>query len=117
MRADIVPGATFPDYELSDHTGGPGACAYTFSKCQFRLTALRQRSIQCSVDFLIALGALASFSSFHFSLAAPTAVNLRVLFGERFLDFLIGSLCICFYAGFTRDALAGQRRREPLRKV
>ncbi len=20
MRADIVPGATFPDYELSDHT-------------------------------------------------------------------------------------------------
>lgn len=22
MRADIVPGGTFPDYELSDHTGG-----------------------------------------------------------------------------------------------
>lgn len=21
MRADIVPGATFPDYELPDHTG------------------------------------------------------------------------------------------------
>ena len=21
MRADIVPGATFPDYELSDHRG------------------------------------------------------------------------------------------------
>jgi hypothetical protein len=21
MRADIVPGAIFPDYELSDHTG------------------------------------------------------------------------------------------------
>lgn len=23
MRADIVPGATFPDYELPDHTGSP----------------------------------------------------------------------------------------------
>jgi hypothetical protein len=21
MRADIVPGATFPDYDLADHTG------------------------------------------------------------------------------------------------
>lgn len=21
MRTDMVPGATFPDYELSDHTG------------------------------------------------------------------------------------------------
>jgi peroxiredoxin len=23
MRADIIPGAIFPDYELSDHTGTP----------------------------------------------------------------------------------------------
>ena len=32
-------------------------------------------------------------------------------------QFLIGWLCICVYAGFTRNVLVGQRRRGPLRKV
>ena len=27
MRPDIVPGGTFPDYELPDHTGSPAGSA------------------------------------------------------------------------------------------
>ena len=27
MRPDIVPGATFPDYELPDHTSTPASSA------------------------------------------------------------------------------------------
>ena len=29
MRSDIVPGATFPDYELPDHTDVPPTTAST----------------------------------------------------------------------------------------
>jgi hypothetical protein len=55
----------FSRFTLPAALSGPGGCADTFSKCQFRLTALRQRSIQRSVDFLMALGAWLLFLHFR----------------------------------------------------
>jgi hypothetical protein len=76
---------------LARHASAALALALnTFSKCQFRLTALRQRS----VDFLIALGAWLLF--LHFISVSPR-LQLSIcasLFGERFPDFLILALVL-----------------------